>query len=323
MSTLQGLSTLSELRIGVVGAGQITTEHLKVLDALSDVMLCGIFSRTRARSEALARDFHQLVVFDSLETLIHDGRADALLVLVSADQIYSVVKDACCFGVPLFIEKPPGLSPEETKELADLAEEYGVINMVGFNRRYYSVFHKGLEIIKAHGALLGVAIEGHERFWKIVDRKSSLIREKWLYVNSTHTIDLQRFFGGETTEVHSLVNSYIESNGDQLSAAMRFDSGALGNYSAHWYSPGGWAVRLFGEGITVEFKPLEIARWIDTEFKSNDIVPDEVDLIFKPGFFRQMAAFVELANGDSLRWPAQDLREAAKTMDLTSRLQLG
>ena len=321
MSAPQGSSTLSELRIGVVGASHIATEHLKVLRAQKDVRLSGIFSRTRARAEELACNFDQLTVYDTLEKLIHDGGVDALLVLVSADQIYSMVKDACCFGIPLFIEKPPGLSPEETKELADLAEEHGVLSMVGFNRRYYSVFHKGLEIIRTHGALLGVTIEGHERFWKIVDRKSLLIRDHWLYVNSTHTIDLLRFFGGEPAKVHSFANSHIESGGDQFSATMRFDSGALGNYSSHWYSPGGWAVRLFGEGVTVEFKPLESARWIDTEFKSYDIAPDEVDLVFKPGFFRQMEAFVQLARGEPLQWPAQNLREAAKTMDLTSRLQ--
>ena len=323
MSTLQGSSTLSEVRVGVIGAGYIATEHLKVLKAQKDVTLAGIFSRTRTRAEELAGTFGQLTVYDTLEKLIHEGGINALLVLVSADQIYSVVKDACCFGVPLFIEKPPGLSPEETRELADLAEDHSVINMVGFNRRYYSVFHKGLEIVKAHGALLGVAIEGHERFWKIADQVSPSVRDNWIYANSTHTIDHLRFFGGEPTEVHSLTHSHIETGGDQFSATMRFDSGALGNYSSHWYSPGGWAVRLFGEGVTVEFKPLEKASWFDTEFQRHDILPDEVDLGFKPGFFAQMEAFVQLANSEPLQWPVQDLRQAAKTMYLTSRMHSG
>jgi len=317
------VNILSELRIGVVGAGYIASEHLKVLKARKDVKLAGIFSRTRAIAEEFASNFDNLTVYDALENLIHDGRVDALLVLVSADQIYSVVRNSCRFQIPLFIEKPPGLSPEETKDLADFAEEYGVINMVGFNRRYYSVFHKGLEKIKAHGDLLGVAVEGHERFWKIVDRIDSNLREQWVYANSTHTIDLLRFFGGEPTEVYSLANSHIEIGGDQFSTTIRFDSDALGNYSSHWYSPGGWAVRLFGEGVTVEFKPLEIARWVDAEFKSHDIVADQVDLDFKPGFFRQMDAFVKLASGEFSQWPLQDLRESVKTMELARRIQSG
>ena len=80
---------------------------------------------------------------------------------------------------------------------------------------------------------------------------------------------------------------------------------------------------MFGEGVTVEFKPLESARWIDTQFQSHDSAPDEVDLAFKPGFFRQMEAFVQLASGEPPLWPAQNLREAAKTMDLASRIQSG
>ena len=68
--------------------------------------------------------------------------------------------------------------------------------MVGFNRRYYSVLHKGNNIIKKHGKLLGISIEGHERFWKIRDNVNTKIRKSWIYSNSTHTIDLLRFFGG-------------------------------------------------------------------------------------------------------------------------------
>ena len=31
--------------------------------------------------------------------------------------------------------------------------------------------------------------------------------DKWIYANSSHTIDLLRFFGGEFQKVHTLKNS--------------------------------------------------------------------------------------------------------------------
>ena len=67
--------------------------------------------------------------------------------------------------------------------------------MVGLNRRFYSVFHKGIKKINEKGKLLGLHIEGHERFWKINNILSSKIRNNWIYVNSIHTIDLLNFFG--------------------------------------------------------------------------------------------------------------------------------
>ena len=71
--------------------------------------------------------------------------------------------------IPLFIEKPPALSLEEMDKLVQTSINYNTQNMVGFNRRFYSIFHKGLEIINENGGLVALNIEGHERFWKYKD----------------------------------------------------------------------------------------------------------------------------------------------------------
>jgi len=195
-----------------------------------------------------------------------------------------------------------------------------VPNMVGYNRRYYSIFLKGLDIIRGQGALLGVAIEGHERFWKIAGQLNDDIRDRWIYVNSTHTIDLLRFFGGELVNVHALKNSHLEERGDQFTAVMEFESGALGSYISHWYSPGGWGVRLFGEGVTVEFKPLEEGKWSGQDLVEHSINLDDVDSRYKPGFFRQMEAFGKMVQTGTLEWPGVDLKEACKTMSLAKKI---
>jgi hypothetical protein len=97
---------------------------------------------------------------------------------------------------------------------------------------------------------------------------------------------------------------------------MEFDSGSLGTYTSHWFSPGGWSVKLYGVGVTVEFKPLEKGIWFNTDFQRNEIVPDEIDQKFKPGFYRQMKAFVKIVNTEKLTWPDMDLEDAFKTMKL-------
>ena len=102
--------------------------------------------------------------------------------------------------IPFFVEKPPGLNFSEIKKLCKKLKKYKLKNMVGYNRRYYSNFKKGLKLINDKGGLLGLIVEGHERFWKITDKISNVNRENWLYSNSSHTIDLLRFFGGEIKE---------------------------------------------------------------------------------------------------------------------------
>ena len=288
---------------------------------MDDVCAAGITSRTISKAEDLAQSYDIEQVFENIEDLIHKCAPDGIIILVSANQIYDVTKKLIPANIPLFIEKPPGLVPDQTKTLVELAQKYGTKTMVGFNRRYYSIFQKGIDLINQSSGLLGLTVEGHERFWKISDRDiPDEIRNTWAYANSTHTIDLLRFFGGEIKSINSLSKSLKEINSDQFVASMEFESGALGTYTSHWFSPGGWSVTLYGEGITVEFKPLEKGVWIDTDLSEYEIHPDEVDTKYKPGFYGQMEAFIKIVNTGELDWPGMDLENAYSTMRLAEQI---
>lgn len=314
-----------EVRLGVVGAGKIAVQHLEVLQAVPGARLVGIASRTRSRAEDLAGRYRIERVFNNPEEMVRSARPDALLILVSVGSIVEVAQAAIDHQLPLFIEKPAGLTPAETGRLAQHAKQRGVPTMVGYNRRYYSIFHKGLEIIRRHGPLMAVMIEGHERMAAVraTGKHPEAVLAAWLYANGTHTVDLLRFFGGEVTTAHCLTHRYQEPLGDQFAAIMEFDSGAMGEYSSHWLSPGGWRATLCGRGVTVEFRPLESGRWTDASGNVHEIAASAQDRQFKPGFYGQMEAFCSLARGAAPAWPLQDLAGAHRTMLLAERMAAG
>lgn len=313
---------MKEINIGIIGAGWVTRKHLEVIRDISYIKVNGITSRTKSKAEELAKEFNIPECCDNLNSLFKKTKLDALMVLVSSDQIYDVCVDAMNYGVPLFIEKPAGISPDENLKLVKLARKKSILNMVGFNRRFYSIFHKGIDIIKKHGDLFGIYVEGHERMWKV--RQDSKIKENildnWFFANSIHCVDLLRFFGGEATVVKNIVHRVFEKRFDQIAAVMEMDSGAIGQYSAHWYSPGGWKVVLYGNGVTVEFKPLEKGIWIDKDFNVREIKPDEIDSKYKVGFFRQIEAFAKLISEKKKVWPSVDLEESLKTALLAKKI---
>lgn len=311
-----------EARLGVVGAGKIAVKHLEALQAVKDVQVAGITSRTKANAQALAAQFSIPCVADDMESLIRNARPDALLLLVSVANTFDVARSALETGLPLFIEKPAGLVPAQSAELARLARELKARTMVGYNRRYYSVFQQGLEIVRRHGPLLGVMVEGHERIDTVraTGKHPEDVLAAWIYANATHTIDLLRFFGGEVGAFYSLAHRAREPRGDQFAAIMELESGALGEYSAHWLSPGGWRAVLYGRGAMVEFKPLEAGRWTDAAGKVHEIAPSAEDQRFKPGFHGQMAAFCAMVRGAPIAWPLQDLEGAHRTMLLAERM---
>ena len=306
--------------MGIIGAGQIAQEHLKVIQAMNGVVVDGITSRTKLKAEELAKTYAIKQVYDNIDDLVEKYAPDGLMILVSANQIFDVTKKLIPTNIPLFIEKPPGLTTEQTTILAEIADKNRTKNMVGYNRRYYSIFQKGFDLIKQNGELLGIAVEGHERFWKITGGDMPVeVRKNWIYANGTHTIDLLRLFGGEVKKMNTLKKGVNEKNGDQFVASMEFNSGTIGTYTSHWFSPGGWSVTLYGEGVTVKFQPLEEGVWIDTDFQWHEIIPDEVDRKYKPGFHGQMEAFKKLVITGELGLPGMDLGDALKTMVLAEK----
>jgi hypothetical protein len=61
---------------------------------------------------------------------------------------------------------------------------------------------------------------------------------------------------------------------------------------------------------------LEKGVWISTDFQEHKIVPDEVDIKYKPGFYKQMEAFGKMVRAGKLDWPGVDLEKALITMEL-------
>ncbi|MDR3640877.1 MAG: Gfo/Idh/MocA family oxidoreductase [Humidesulfovibrio sp.] len=312
----------SPLRVGLIGAGLIARQHLLAMSRLPDVQAMGIASRTRAKAEALASEFAVPLVADSPEELVRQARPDALMVLVSPQAMAGMAFACLSFGLPLFLEKPVGLSVAEAEDVARAAETSGARTMVGFNRRHYSVFRQGLEKIRERGRLLAVHVEGNERMAvaRATGRFSDEVLRAWLFANATHTIDLLRHFGGEPEQVFSLCASLREPLGDQFSACLRFRDGALGSYTANWHSPGGWGVVLKGEGVTVEFKPLETGRVAYADGATLTLEPEPDDQGVKPGFVGQLRAFARLARTGVLDAPSQSLAGALLTMRLAGQL---
>ena len=93
--------------MGIVGTDQIAWEHLKVIEAVKGVTAAGITSRTISKAEEVADIFHIDRVPNTTDLLMEECAPDALMVLVSANQIFEVTQKLIPIGVPLFIKKPP------------------------------------------------------------------------------------------------------------------------------------------------------------------------------------------------------------------------
>ncbi|WP_127583057.1 Gfo/Idh/MocA family protein [Paenibacillus koleovorans] len=94
---------------------------------------CDIHEETAARYR---EKFGYLRHYTDIETMLDAERPDAVSLVVPVQLTKRLAVNIMERGIPIIMEKPPGLDRLETLELFETAERTGVANRVAFNRRF-------------------------------------------------------------------------------------------------------------------------------------------------------------------------------------------
>jgi virulence factor len=129
------------INLAFVGSGNWARKHhFPALDYVRthaaerfDVRLHGIYSLERAEAAAVAERYGFARVYDSLDALIADKDVSAVAVAVSPEAVVSVLERVIALRVPIFSEKPPGISTAQARHLSAIIT---VPNVLAFNRRF-------------------------------------------------------------------------------------------------------------------------------------------------------------------------------------------
>jgi predicted dehydrogenase len=129
-------------RIAVIGAGAHSREHhLPALARLkkerpTDIALAMVCDRDTARAASAADRFGFESFCADVEEILRSPWPDAVLVLTPPAAIRAVAQPFIERGIPLLIEKPPGATPLETREIIATARAFRAPVMVSMNRRF-------------------------------------------------------------------------------------------------------------------------------------------------------------------------------------------
>src|SRR5260221_3732333 len=117
------------LRVGVIGAGVMGSNHARVLAGLPDTALVGVVDplpahRTRATEMTGCR------TFASLDELLAEG-VDAVTVAAPTHLHHEIALACIARDIHVLVEKPIASSVEEGQEIVAAARHAGVTLMVG------------------------------------------------------------------------------------------------------------------------------------------------------------------------------------------------
>lgn len=239
------MSNTQRARIGVIGAGGIANSvHLPSLKELPAADLVAICDLRLEKAEAAARKFgteHTHTYWDMYEMLDKE-KLDGVLVLVEPDRLFRAAKDVMMRGLPVFMEKPAGISAHQANSLVRISREQGVICAVGMNRRHVPLVQKVMKRMQEVTTL--TQVDG-------VFFKNSDIQHSWDYASAygtdgVHALDLVRYLAqGEVTDCSSVIGRFSGSAVDNAWASvMRFDNGVIGTMRSNYQT--GARVHTFG-----------------------------------------------------------------------------
>ena len=217
------------LRVGVVGAGVMGSNHGRVLAGLPGIELIGIVDplpEHRARAVKLIG----CPTFTDLDSLIEAG-VDAVTIAAPTHLHHQVALACIAKGIHVLVEKPIASTVEEGREIVEAARAAGVTLMVGHVERFNPAVATIKQAIKDED-ILSIAIT---RVGPFPPRMSDVGVVIDLAV---HDIDLIRWFTeSDIVDVQSQLANAVAEREDIALLQFRTASGVLAHINTNWLTP--------------------------------------------------------------------------------------
>lgn len=136
----------TRFRIGLIGTGYWGKNLLRNFDSLN--ALAGFFDVSAERRGEFSSQYPEARSFDNLDGLIGDAGVSAVAIATPAATHGGLVKRALCAGKHVFVEKPLCLDIAEAESLKSLADDNGLILMVGHLLLYHPAFKALFDLTK-------------------------------------------------------------------------------------------------------------------------------------------------------------------------------
>lgn len=312
------------VRIGFVGAGQYARHHLAVLESYEAVEIAALLTTGGPAAGEVAPQFGIGRVFSDIDAFLNAPDLDCFVVVVPPRAMVEVASRCLATGKPVLLEKPPGITSADTRELIRVADESRTWGMVGLNRRFYSVVEHGLAALARLGAVRGAILEIPQGI--TAERRSGRLTDfdyDHFYVrNSIHDVDMLRHVLGDPIRIHSRAwsNAAFGNRAASFAAILEYGQGMTATILDLWDTPDEARFKIVAEGGAVRWEKMR-AGWVEGKGGPLQIPVDPIDQRFRTGLWAQDLHFVEAVRaGSAPAMPAATLQDALRTMVLIEQI---
>jgi predicted dehydrogenase len=219
-----GLKVSIPLRAVQIGAGDFCERfHAPVLNRLAAgdaprVSLQAVCDLNAERAAGFARKFGYAHVYSDLLRMVDEQKPELIYCMVQPTATALVLEKLLPMGIPIFTEKPPGVTVAQAERLAELAQQHKTMNYVAFNRRAMP----GLLHLKQW-----TEENGPIRYMRAEMLRNQRMEPEFGVGTAIHPLDYLRFLGGEVREVETRCRPYPGTEARDYFVRLHFHSGAV------------------------------------------------------------------------------------------------
>lgn len=223
---------MSQVRLGVIGAGAWGRNHVRTLAAMPGVTLAAVCDASERIRNGLRAQYPGLHVTESVDDLL--SRVDGVVVASSARTHGPLALQAIAAGRAVLVEKPFALSVDEAVRMCEAADKARVPLLVGHLLEFHPVVDR-LKHMLAERALGDVYYLYSQRLNLGQVRPD----ENALWSLGPHDVSVAIHLLGEapvsvSAQGHAYLQPGIE---DVVFLTMRFASGVVAHAHMSWLDP--------------------------------------------------------------------------------------
>lgn len=222
------------IKIGIIGCGHWGPNHLRVFSQISESRPVAIADADARRLGVVQAMFPSLQGYTDYRKLLENKDIDAVVIATPTATHFTIVCDALNAGKHVLCEKPLCTCSKQGEELTVLAEEKGLVLMVG----HVFLFNSGILKIKE---LVMTGEVGEIRSLSAVRTNLGPIRSD---VNAawdlaSHDIAIFNWIlGAVPTEVQAMGAAFLQRGvEDVVNISLRYPCDVLASIQCSWLDP--------------------------------------------------------------------------------------
>lgn len=314
---------MRKIRVGLIGAGAMANRvHYPSLAEFPEVEMTALCDLDEEKLKATAEKFGIERTYTDYRRMLTEVDPEAVYILMPPHHLFDLVIACLSQKRHVFIEKPPGITREQTRNMALAAERSGCLTMVGFNRRYIPLVREVRRRIDERGPMLQCVATFYKNSIGAGPYYGGAI--DILTCDAVHAVDMLRYMGGDVAAAAGDVRALHADYDNSFNALLRFENGCSGALLTNWVV--GKRVHTFemhAKGISAYLDPDDRAVLYadnreDGEVLETRAVAGSTEMHKYYGFFGENRHFIECVLEN--RQPETHFGDAVKTMELVERI---